>query len=288
VSLIPLSEHVTIDTNVREHEIWQQIGHFESEHYVSNFRSFRISSPTLTTHVHRLDEFKKANNLQKASPKLEILPQVGATDEKIVREIALNARQTRAFYETSKNMSELTRPIILFYSFEKLANVILLNTFEHIPDSFSHGLSYHNGVLYIMKEGLFPRLHDCYSSDPAIYLNKYQFKLENLCICAPTSEQKILDMMNDITIRIQIRDELSGKDVEISEIDREFLFLYSLSSLARYDVNEWSDIIEGRNDDLIIDIRRYLHSIQTTYPNWLLNFLHLKRLLFSPIARIGF
>lgn len=286
--MIPLSEHLTIDTSVREHEIWEQIGHFESEHYVSNFRSFRISSPTLKTHIDKLEALKKTNNLQKASPLLEILPQVSATDEKIVREIALNARQARAFYETSKGMSELTRPIILFYSFEKLANVIVLNTFENISDSFSHGLSYRNGVLSVMKEGLFPRLHDCYSSDPTIYLKKYQFRLEDLCKCGQTSEQKIVQMMNDVTIRMQIRDELSGGEVEISEIDREFLFLYSLSSLARYNVNEWSDIIEGKNDDLIIDIRRYLHSIQTTYPNWLLNFLHFKRLNFFSIARIGF
>ncbi|HZB98697.1 MAG TPA: hypothetical protein VE226_01705 [Nitrososphaeraceae archaeon] len=51
-------------------------------------------------------------------------------------------------------------------------------------------------------------------------------------------------------------------EIPAQELNRGFVFLFGLSTLVLYRVNEWNDILGGRNDDLIIRIQRYRQSVQ--------------------------
>jgi hypothetical protein len=41
-------------------------------------------------------------------------------------EVTNNSRQARDFYEKSKELPLLSKPILLHYAFEKLANILIL------------------------------------------------------------------------------------------------------------------------------------------------------------------
>src|SRR5207244_6140300 len=128
-------------------------------------------------------------------------------------------------------------------------NVVILNTFENVAPSFSHGLSFDSGKVIVQKDGLFARLHDCFSADPSIYANKCQFTLENLARCGPQIVSRIENIMQGRDSAIQLKDEVTGNVVQITEFDREFLFVFALSNLARYRVVEWAQILEGQTSD---------------------------------------
>jgi hypothetical protein len=71
----------------------------------------------------------------------------------------------------------------------------------------------------------------------------------------------------------KIKDETSGDTITIHELDREFLFIYGISTLARYKVNDWSELLSGKYDDQIIKIQRYLQATQILFPNLIINYL---------------
>jgi hypothetical protein len=52
------------------------------------------------------------------------------------------------------------------------------------------------------------------------------------------------------------------------------MFIFALSSLSRYKVNEWSHYINGTNTDLIIDILRYMQSIELFFPTLVLSYIY--------------
>jgi hypothetical protein len=85
----------------------------------------------------------------------------------------------------------------------------------------------------------------------------------------------------------RIIDQETQKPVQLNELDREFIFIFGLSTLARYRVNEWIEIISGRKSDLILKIRRYLQAVELLFPNLVLNELYEKDFLFYEPARLG-
>lgn len=92
-----------------------------------------------------------------------------------------NAKQARDFYMMAKDISFLSRPIMLIYSFEKLATMLTLLTYKKQErQSRKHGLSFFGNVIKISPSGLFPILHSCYSSDATFHNNKHQFSLEEV------------------------------------------------------------------------------------------------------------
>jgi hypothetical protein len=86
----------------------------------------------------------------------------------------------------------------------------------------------------------------------------------------------------------QSQNPKTGNKITIKELDRKFIFIFAISSLARYRVKEWDSIIAGRNTDLVIKIRQYLQSIEILFPNLILNELYDETTVsfFSP-ARMG-
>jgi hypothetical protein len=105
------------------------------------------------------------------------------------------AKQARDFYLSSKELPLMSKPVLLHYTFEKLANILALVTFTE-PYSNVHGLKYRRGEpIKINLNGLFSIFHDCYSEDPSIYLEGYEFELEDVVNAGKIHYIELEDLM---------------------------------------------------------------------------------------------
>jgi hypothetical protein len=256
-------------------EIWNMISQFEVEYFVRNFTKKRIDSETSSSHFDMLKRNKITNNQVRSSVQLEILEPLRYVTSSVVSDIANNARQGHEFYNASEHIPLLSKPILVLYSFEKLANVLVMINFDVSGSpTFSHGLSYDNGIIQLQKKGLFQRFHDCYSFDPSLYAKKCSFKLENLVNAGPITEAELYGLIGSGSIsNNRIKDETSQDIIALHELDREFLFTYGISTMARYRVNEWSELLSGKYGDQVIKIQRYLQTIQLLFPSLIINYL---------------
>ena len=85
----------------------------------------------------------------------------------------------------------------------------------------------------------------------------------------------------------RVMNQKTGNQIIIEELDREFIFVFALSALSRYRVNDWDKIISGKSSNLISKIRRYLQTVQLLFPNFILNELYGRILSFYSPARAG-
>ena len=117
----------------------------------------------------------------------------------------------------------------------------------------------------------------------------YRFSLESLIAPQPMNAS---EMHNFIALEkftnIPVRELTTGKEVEIHEMEREFLIAFILSSLARYKIDMWQSILDAKKDDRITGIRRHLNLIQLFFPNWILTMLHRRIIYFARINKWGF
>jgi hypothetical protein len=277
-----------INTNNPEQEIWNYLYGFESEHFVKTFVNYRIKQNFYNIDLKNTMNQKIQHNA-KYGNQYEILKPLENISDNIVLEITNNAKQARAFFFASKQLSLLSKPILLFYAFEKLANLLMLSTFQVNEESqFSHGITYKNDLISIKNKGLFQRFHDSYSDDAEIYLKNRTFTLDSLLNSGKIYDSHIFDEMEKY--RFSTNNSLmdsNNESFKISEFDREFLFLFTLSTLARYKVNNWSEMIEAKESDVIVKIDRYLQSVQILFPNFVLNTMYGKTFFFYPFARLG-
>jgi hypothetical protein len=249
---LPLGKIHQIHSHSPQEEIWNYyINRFTNKQYVKSFlcQNKRVKSSVATT-------------------------------------ITNNAKQALDFYYAYENISMLSKPILLFYSFEKLARMMTLFSTK-VQNVGYHGLTYRKGAIVVMQEGLFCQFHDCYSSDASIYEKGFSFKLNDL-LKPPIRENELSGwiLRDDKELLLVKVKELTSTDVIIHELDREFMFIFALSYLSRYKVNEWGHFINGINTDLIIRIRRYMQSIELFFPTLILSFIYgLKFLVesFSPM-----
>jgi len=251
------------------------IRQFEIEYFVRNFAKERIENNANSIHFNLLKENKLTNNRIPGNRQLEILEPLRYVTASIVSEISNNARQGYEFYIASKEIPHLSRPILVHYSFEKLSNVLILINFDTngLP-TFSHGVSYKDGNIQLEKKGLFQRFHDCYSFDPSIYAKKCSFKLENLVDSGPITEAELSNLVGSGSVsNNRIKDETSQDTFTLHELDREFLFIFGISILARYKVNEWNELLSGKYSDHVIKIQRYLQASQLLFPNLVINYM---------------
>lgn len=276
-----LSNTRTIFTNTPEQKIWNFIGSFENEHFVRAFAKGRITRKFYGFDFASLNEKKKGFDVERLEP-IEINDL-----DKVVDEVSGNAKQTRDFYLASKQLPLLSRPLLLHYSFEKLANILILLTYKITDDTYSHGLTfYRNKPINVKRKGLFQRFHDCYSLDPGIYCEGRAFNFENVLNAGQIDSYYLFERMRDDNIDSNsIVEENTKKAIVLEELDREFLFIFGLSTLARYRVNEWNETIAGKTSETILRIQEYLDSIQSFFPNLILNILYGEKLLFYQPAR---
>lgn len=282
--MVQLDYPEQIFTNNPEQEIWNYIGDFETEHFCHEFIKKRIK---------RKDSRKRSNrilNAKQSKKNLEVFNPVRVSDiKKIIPEIMNNTKQARDFYLSSKTLPLVSKPVVLHYTFEKLANILVNITFREPSSIYTHGLSYYPPKpIHVARKGLFQIFHDCFSDDISIYLEEQEFKLENIVDAGPKHYTDLYAEVGHHSLNInRIFDEKNKKEVALHELDREFIFIFALSTLARYRVNEWIEIISGKKSDLILRIRRYLQTVEVLFPNLILNELYEKVLLFYEPARTG-
>jgi hypothetical protein len=206
--------------------------------------------------------------------------------------------QAKDIYFAAKSLSRLSKPILLFYSFEKLAQLIYIITFKEKRDRITHGLSYPSKIdgertINIQESGLFQKFHSTFSSN-YFYLDKPKIKFDDIINCGPLNIMKVKAYHNHIilySLKNQ-NDTINKNTIQIEELDREFNFIYVLSILARYNVNEWSNLLMGKeilfsNEIKTINfIWSYLNTVENTFPNLILNEIYGKSISFFTPAMI--
>lgn len=167
-----LNERDVIQCNNIESEIWSRISKFENQYYVGNYLQDRLKSLQIYKKTGILNSLTKGN----------------ITDELKLR-ITNTAKQAREFYYASSSLPLLSKPILIMHTFEKLAELLVLTTFDLInyennsKKKFTHGLSYDEKEKFpilVKSDGLFRSFHDCYDNNSDIYNKLNSFKLEDL------------------------------------------------------------------------------------------------------------
>lgn len=81
-----------------------------------------------------------------------------------------------------------------------------------------------------------------------------------------------------------------GNQILLTELDRELLFLYGLSILARYNVQGWARILSGvenpisDNVKVINHLRTFTRAVELVFPNLILNEIYLTKIsIYSPM-----
>src|SRR4029078_11590331 len=140
----------------------------ENEFYVRNYLPVRLKVLTIYRRTGKLDPLTES---------------IIKDDELIVR-ITNCARQAREFYDASKSLPLLTKPILVMYTFEKLAELLVLTTFDFMGyekddkrKKYTHGVHYEEKdefPIQVKPNGLFSFFHDCHGGhSPKIYEKQY-------------------------------------------------------------------------------------------------------------------
>ncbi|MGC1132947.1 MAG: YaaC family protein [Nitrososphaeraceae archaeon] len=273
-----------IYTDNPEREAWHYISQLTSLDYVRHMIKNRIEND-----FHGLDSLS-IGKLKAGVQGIQHCSLI-SKDKEVetnANEIILLIRQAIEFYKGSKFITPDVKPILLYYSFTRLARVLFLSTYsQDRSHKKMHGIKFEGDTLTCLPNGGFARFHDCYSADPSIYLNRSKFIWRSLTEseCGPPSLYGlILNMRRDNRIKLKAN---SGMILNEHELTREFLFVYATCHLARYEVKKWNEILEAKKSSIAWDIQRYLTSIQTMYPNLIYNRLHGIQVYFYPIEPQG-
>jgi YaaC-like Protein len=188
-----------------------------------------------------------------------------------VAEITLLSRQAIELYKASQVVNIYAKPFLLYYSYLKLARVLFLSTFESEEAKRGHGLKLEDDeCLIVLTNGSFQRFHDSYSRDPSIYLNSCKFSWRDLINEKTGRYALVLNMSDCNAVPLYERNSENDQYLE-HELTREIMFTYAMSMLARYKVQNWNRLVEGRKEDVIWKISEYLTSTQTLFPNLIYN-----------------
>ena len=96
----------------------------------------------------------------------------GKTTNDVITKLVNSGLQARELYEAYNTSSLLSKPILLLYSFERLAIMLILARKGDMASSKHHGLEYEENKIIVKKMGLFPKFHNYYSTDPSIYMKR--------------------------------------------------------------------------------------------------------------------
>jgi hypothetical protein len=145
-------------------EIWSMLGFFESEYNVGTY---------LTT---RFQQIQSSSEFQERLPELKLT-------------IAYTVRTAREYYTAAEGVTDLTRPLLLFYGMSNLAKVLFMCKHGKLSPSRSHGLTdvdesldFAEQLVEINQDGTFPMFHGCFSKQN---LKGISFSLRELLSLVP-------------------------------------------------------------------------------------------------------
>jgi hypothetical protein len=313
-------DSIIVHTYHPEGEIWHYISKLSGYNYVFNLLKDRVKNDFFGLDIDLLTKTKKdyiekiRRDLRKQKeeektdrPKVnkdndkqleeednidvEIHEPLCRSEEidKNAREIIHTIKQAIEIYRASQTVSLYAKPILLYYSYARLARVLYLSTYKKDEsEGKTHGLEMRDADIICLRSGAFSRFHDSYSSKPSIYLDNYAFKWQDL-LEQPTDRFRLFEIMlrGNSIIDLKVKGQSSAYSAH--ELTREIIFTYAMSMLARYRVVLWNDIIEGRyvNKDILWKINDYLRQTQSFFPNLVFNKLHELEYHFYPEPRMG-
>lgn len=280
-----------IPTHNPEEEIWHHLSKLTSFQYVRDLLKTRIKNKFFNLNIDALTKIKEGHDNRK------IIEKMGKRQNKRVKiyqpileinvdnnahEIIQTVRQAIEIYKTSQMVSLSARPVLLYYCYTRLARILFLSTYrEDGHFSRTHGLRMNFNDIICKEDGTFQRFHDSYNSNPAIYVDNYVFRWQDLLI-DPLNQFELFKRMISGTNFIDIQENKNDKVKYIHELTREFLFTYAMGTLQRYRIKDWTEIIEGKDsEDMLWKIQDYLRSTQSVFPNLVFNILHGKIYYFS-------
>ena len=154
---------------------------------------------------------------------------------------------------------------------------------------YTHGLRYDKQAhtITICKNGFFANFHDCYSDDP-FYQKKPSIRFEDIIKCGPLYQIELdSNAWYEKTYDVKTID---NDQISLTELDRDLIFLYGLSILARYNVQGWAKILSGvenpisTNIKIINHLRFFTRAVELVFPNLILNEIYLKKIsIYSPM-----
>ena len=282
---------IPIYTDRPEEEVWKYVDKLTSLNYVEELLRYRTDSDYFRCFGQHVEELirKKLiflDNEWNIKEQNVIMHNILSDNKDIknnAREIVILIRQAIELYHASKATSIYARPILLYYSFSKLARVLFLATYRSEEPIGKHGLSLQdNTSVQCQIAGAFARFHDSYSWDPSIYLSRCEFKWEDL-IAEPQNTSRYQLILNMRNCNIVYSNEKNKTKYLKHELTREIIFTYAIGMLARYRVEKWSTLIEGKQSGIIWNIQEYLASVQSLFPNLILNQLDGQQYYFYPL-----
>jgi hypothetical protein len=301
-----LKEPVIVHTYHPEDEIWHYISKLSGYNYVYNLLRDRVKNGFFGFDIDQLTKTKKEyiEKLKMESKRLkeEKIGQPKVTNyndqqeekedsidieiheplsssqdlESNAKEIVHTVKQAIEIYKASQTVSLYAKPILLYYSYARLARVLYLSTYKKDEsEGKTHELEMRDSDIICLRSGAFSRFHDSYSSKPSIYLDNYTFKWQNL-LEQPTDRFRLFEIMLKDNSIVDLKVKGRSSAYSAHELTREIIFTYAMSMLARYRVILWNDIIEGRyvNKDIFWKINDYLRQTQSFFPNLVFNKLH--------------
>jgi hypothetical protein len=280
---------IVIPTDKPEDEVWHHIEQLTSLSYARSLLRSRIDNNFFKfgEHIEAIKRRKQQyNDSQDNQNEHAYTYEILSTDcnlEQNATEITLLTKQAIELYKASQLHSIYAKPILLYYSYINLARVLFLSTYQLVEAKGNHGISLGDTEsITIQRNGAYQRFHDSYSWDPSIYLNTCKFNWRDLINERTGRYALVLNMSNCNAVYLHERESKNEQYLE-HELTREIMFTHAMSMLARYKVQYWNRLIEGRKEDIIWKINEYLTSTQTLFPNLIYNQLHDDQYYFYPV-----
>ncbi len=268
-----------IYSNDIEGEIWLTFENLSGVKYLESIIKKRVNSKYFK---HLTNSVISNINDAKGAQQIQVLKDEDVSG--IIDEAQNIILQAKDIYFAARSLPLLSKPILLFYCFEKLAELLYFMSYK--KTKYRHGLEYdkQTHVITICKNGLFANLHNSQSTDP-FYQNEPKIKLEDIIMCGPINQLELdTQAYYEFTHQVKTVNNDNTEMISLTELDREFIFLYGLSILARYNVKDWSRILSGidnplsNNIKVINHLRTYLRTVGLLYPNLILSEIYLMKL----------
>jgi len=169
-------EPIIIHTYHPEEEIWHYVTKLMSTNYIIDLINERIDTNFYGLNIAKLMKIKEKYNDSKNS--IEVYEPL-SNDKNIknnAREIGYTIRQAIELYKASQTVSLYAKPVLLYYSYTRLARALFLATYKkNTTHKEAHGLRMDSNDVRCLKAGAFARFQDSFDSNPSIYLEDHIF-----------------------------------------------------------------------------------------------------------------
>lgn len=283
-NIIRRKMNVEIPVESNYERVWEQMELLMSEDTFKRFLSNNIKNNyfnlALDYVLYKRDECKS----KKGRP----LKFISHDDIDDVSKISLlSIKQAKEYFKAAKNVSPMTKPVLLYYGMVNFAKTLINSTY-HIENNnkIGHGLSVDKKKfeIIIYKEGEYQTFRDCFIGDPRLYTRKHPLKidLKDLLSVVPSMRlswmlayNKKLDatygeLNQTITNKIFKCSSYIPAETCLKTSNEDFNIYYGMGDegevdLPEYVVNLGTHGINYNNATYFIEIPKFIHLIDVYY-----------------------